>query len=136
MGDGNGVPGEGVMFSREWMLMELTQHSPSFLAITCKRENTTKLRSSIRDQINNVINNETLTHLKVYMQELFGKGKKAHIFHSIIISDDLEIVQRSVIAVPNSFIDSQDQFIIMRVHELIPPFPMRGVSFIGEERVN
>ena len=47
MGDENGVLGEGVTFSCEWRLMELPRCSPSFLAITCKRENTTKLGSSI-----------------------------------------------------------------------------------------
>ena len=47
-----------------------------------------------------------LTHLQVYMKEWFGKGKQALVFHSIITSNDLQIVQRSVVAVPNSLPDS------------------------------
>ena len=38
MGDENGLPGEGVMFSREWRLMELSRRSARFLAITYKIE--------------------------------------------------------------------------------------------------
>ena len=58
-----------------------------------------------------------LTHLQVNMEEQFGKGKKCFVFHSIITSNDLQIVQRLVIVVPDSLPDSQGQSISMRVHE-------------------
>ena len=61
--------------------------------------------------------NETLTHLQVNMEEQFGKGKQDLVFHSIITSNGLQIVQRSVVFVANSLSNSQGQSINMRVHE-------------------
>ena len=61
--------------------------------------------------------NETLTHVQVNMKERFGKGKKALVFHSIITSNDLQIVQRSVVVIPNSLPYSRVQSVNMRVHE-------------------
>ena len=61
--------------------------------------------------------NETLTHLQVNMEEQFGKGKQALIFHSIITSNDLQIVQRPVVAVLDSFPNPQGQSVNMGVHE-------------------
>lgn len=122
MGDKNGVPSEGVTFSRKWRLMDLLRHSQTFLVITFKRKNTTKLGSSIWDQINNVLNSETLTHIQLYMKEMFGKGKKDLVFHSIITSNELQIVHRSVVAVPDSFPDSRGQSVSVRVLELFLPF--------------
>ena len=56
--------------------------------------------------MNNALMNETLTHLQVNMEEQFGKGNQALVFHSIIISNDLQMVHRSVVVVPNSFPNS------------------------------
>lgn len=110
------------MFSHEWRLMELPRHSPRFLAIIYKRENTTKLGSSIWDQIKNVLNSATLTHIQVYMKWRFRKGKQALVFHSIINSNDLQIVKRYVVGIPNSLLDSWGESISMRVLEWFLPF--------------
>ena len=47
MKDGNGVPGEEVIFYCKYKLVKPSQHFPHFLAITCIRRNTTKLGSSM-----------------------------------------------------------------------------------------
>ena len=50
--------------------------------------------------------NGTLTHLQVNMEEQSGKGKKAFVFHSIINSNDLQIVQRTIVSFLDSLPDS------------------------------
>ena len=71
------------------------------------------------------------------MKKQFGKGKQAHVFHSIVNSNDLQLVSGPVIAVPDSLFNSRGQSVSMRVHnDSSSFFHMRGLSFIGEERAN
>ena len=51
------------------------------------------------------------------MEEQFGKGKQALVFHSIVNSNDLQIACGPVVDIPNSLSDSRGQSVNMRLHE-------------------
>ena len=58
-----------------------------------------------------------LTPLQANMKEWFGKGKQDIVFHSIITSNDLQILCGHVIVVSDSLLDFRGPFVSMRVHE-------------------
>ena len=62
--------------------------------------------------------------MKVIIKKQIGKGNLPHVFHSIMNSNDLQMVYGPVVAVPDSLPDSWRQSYSMRVHEwFLPLFP-------------
>lgn len=49
-------------------------------------------------------------------KEEIWKGKQDHVFHSIVNSNDLQLVCGPIVAIPDSLLDSRGQSVSMRVH--------------------